>query len=318
MLKGTYIFYQDGKEIARRSNVITKFGKRFLTNFIAGNIPSLSKDMAFGIDGTSATENDTRLGFEFYRTPVLFGSTDIQTSTTGTPPVTTTTYSVVYKTTIPQDVVGEIYEVGLYPSIRTSINNFDSKFVTDFDNISDWLDSSSSNPISSSSNYRIGGNVLTMSALSNSSNTYKATIPTIDMSGYSTADTIRIAYYRADTNLATIKVRLYSEDSKYYEATITPSAGIGYKISDNIPLSTFFSGATSPAPDITNINQVGIVITASSGGSTAVGLDGLRINDEDTFDPIFGMISRSSNSSPIISKVAGRPVDVEYRLDLDF
>jgi hypothetical protein len=312
MLKGTYIFYQDGKEIARRSNVITKFGKRFLTNFIAGNIPSLSKDMAFGIDGTTATENDTRLGFEFYRTPVLFGSTDIQTVSS------VTSYSVVYKTTIPQDVVGEIYEVSLYPSIRTSINNFDSKFITDFDNISDWTDSSSSNPLASTSNYRIGGNVLTMSALSNSSNTYKATIPSIDMSGYSTADTVRLSYYRADANLATIKVRLYSEDSKYYEATIIPSAGTGYKISDNIPLSTFFSGATSPAPDITNINQVGIVITASSGGSTAVGLDGLRINDEDTFDPIFGMISRSSNSSPIISKVAGRPVDVEYRLDLDF
>jgi len=312
MLKGTYIFYKDGKEIARNSNIITKFGKRFLTNFIAGNIPSLAKDMAFGIDGTAATENDTRLGFEFYRTPILFGSTDIQTVSS------VTSYSVVYKTTIPQDVVGEIYEVGLYPSIRTSINNFDSKFITDFDNISDWTDSSSSNPLASTSNYRIGGNVLTMSALSNSSNTYKATIPSVDMSGYSTADTVRISYYRADTNLATIKVRLYSEDSKYYEATITPSGGTGYKISNNIPLSTFFSGATSPAPDITNINQVGIVITASSGGSTAVGLDGLRINDEDTFDPIFGMISRSSSSSPIISKIAGRPVDVEYRLDLDF
>jgi len=31
MLKGTYIFYEDGKEICRQSNVITKFGKRFLT-----------------------------------------------------------------------------------------------------------------------------------------------------------------------------------------------------------------------------------------------------------------------------------------------
>ena len=149
MLKGTYIFYQDGKEIARHSNIITKFGKRFLTNFIAGNIPSLSKDMAFGIDGTTATVNDTRLGFEFYRTPVLFGSTDIQTVSS------VTSYSVVYKTTIPQDVVGQIYEVGLYPSIRTSINNFDSKFITDFDNISDWTDSSNSNPLASTSNYRI-------------------------------------------------------------------------------------------------------------------------------------------------------------------
>jgi hypothetical protein len=312
MLKGTYVFYENGKEVARRSNVITKFGKRFLTNFIAGNIVTLSKDMAFGIDGTSATENDTRLGFEFYRAPVLFGSTDIQTADG------VTTYSVVYKTTIPQDVVGEIYEIGLYPSTRSSINNFDSKFITNFDSIVDWEDSSGINPLNTGSNYRIGGNLLRMSASANSSKEYKSTIPSLNISGYSTADTIRVAYYREDANLSTIKVRLYSDNSKYYEATITPSSGTGYKISTDIPLSTFFSGGTVPAPDNTNINQVGIIITANSSGDTNVGLDGLRINDEDTFDPTFGMISRSSSSSAIVSKVAGRQVDVEYRLDLDF
>lgn len=311
MIKGTYVFYEDGKEIARRSNVITKFGKRFLTNFVAGNISVLGKDMAFGIDSTAANQDNTRLGFEFYRLPVLFGSTDIQTDNS------ITTYAVVYKTTIPQDVVGEIYEVGLYPSNRISINNFDSKFITDFDDVLDWEDSSGINPLTSTSNYRIGGNLLRMTATSGSSKEYKSTIPTLNLSGYSDLDTIRLAYNREDANLSTIKVRLYSESSKYYEATITPSAGTGYKISSDIPLSTFFSGATSPGPDVTNINQIGIVVTASGGGSTTVGLDGLRINDEDTFDPVFGMISRTNLVTPI-SKLAGRQVDVEYRLDLDF
>jgi hypothetical protein len=317
MIKGTYIFYEDGKEIYRSSNVITKFGKRFLTNFIAGNISSSRKDLAFGIDSTAANESNTRLGFEFYRTPVLFGSTDIQTSTAGNPPVTTTTYGVVYKTTIPQDVTAQIYEVGLYPSTRSSVNNFDSKYLTDFDDLLEWEDSSGINPSVVTTNYRIGGNLLRMSSSANSSKEYKATIPTLNLSGYSESDTIRLAYYREDTNLSTIKVRLYSESNKYYEATISPTSGIGYKISDDIPLSTFFSGATSPAPDVKNINQIGIVVTAGSGGTTYVGMDGLRINDEDTFDPIFGMISRTHLATPI-SKVAGRQVDVEYRLDLEF
>lgn len=112
MIKGTYIYYENGKEIYRYSNVITKYGKRFLTNFIAGTDSFSSKAMAFGVDSTAATENDTRLGFEFYRTPVLFGSTDIQTSND------ITSYSVVYKATIPQDVSGYITEVGLYPQFR--------------------------------------------------------------------------------------------------------------------------------------------------------------------------------------------------------
>ena len=72
MIKGTYIFYENGKEILRKSNVITKFGKRFLTNFIAGNILNSNKDMAFGIDSTAASVDDTRLGFEFYRLIFLF------------------------------------------------------------------------------------------------------------------------------------------------------------------------------------------------------------------------------------------------------
>ena len=126
MIKGTYIFYENNKEIYRSSNIITKFGKRYLTNIIAGNVPLVKFDMAFGINSTAATVDDTRLGFEFYRTPILFGSTDIQTSGN------VTTYSVVYKTTLPQDVIAKINEIGLYPSIRTSVNNYDSKYITDF------------------------------------------------------------------------------------------------------------------------------------------------------------------------------------------
>jgi hypothetical protein len=46
-------------------------------------------------------------------------------------------------------------------------------------------------------------------------------------------------------------------------------------------------------------------------------MDGLRINDEDTFDPTFGLISRSILATAL-SKSAGRAVDVEYKLDLAF
>ena len=81
MIKGTYIFYQDNKEIFRSPNIITRFGKRFISNHIAGNIQYSGKDMCFGVDSTAATDLDTRLGFEFYRVPVSLGSTEIQTAT---------------------------------------------------------------------------------------------------------------------------------------------------------------------------------------------------------------------------------------------
>lgn len=309
MIKGTYIFYENGKEICRSENVITKFGKRFITNFIAGNIPTSKKDIAIGIDSTAATVNDTRLGFEFYRLPVTVNSTDIQT-TGGT-----TTYSVIYKSTLPQDIAGEINEVGLYPSSRTSTNNYDSKFITDFNDYLDWTTSGGFNPDVLTSNVKIGDTILKMQSNSTSAQEYQATISPLDISGYSINDTIKLSYYKNDTNLASIKIRMYSSNTSYYETTITPASGTGYKISTDIPLSTALASATG-SPDKTNINKIGIIVTPTSGNTTWVGLDGLRINDEDTFDPIFGLISRSVVTA--LTKPAGRAIDIEYRLDMTF
>ena len=52
--------------------MITKFGKRFLTNYLAGNVAFSAKELAFGIGNTTpdTNGNDTRLDFEFYRVPV--------------------------------------------------------------------------------------------------------------------------------------------------------------------------------------------------------------------------------------------------------
>lgn len=310
MIKGTYIVYQNGKEICRQSNVITKFGKRFLTNYLAGNITNPQKDMAFGIDSTSATENDSRLGFEFYRIPISIASTDIQTVSS------VTTYNIVFKATIPQDVSGQINEIGIYPSARSSINNFDSKFLTDFNDYLDWETSAGLNPNIVTTNQKIGDNMLVMSSNVTSAQEYKTSVFPIDLSGYSVNDTIRLAYYKNDTNLSTIKVRLYTSASDYYEVTVTPASGTGYKMTSSIPMSTVFTSPTG-TPDKQNINQIGIIVTPTSGNSTTVSMDALRINDEDTFDPIFGLISRAVFGTPL-NKTAGRAVDVEYKLELGF
>jgi len=311
MIKGTYIFYENNKEILRSSNIITKFGKRFIANFIAGNIANSNKDIALGIDTTAATDEDTRLGFEFYRLPVTINSTDIQTVSA------VTTYSVVYKTTIPQDVAGQINEIGIYPSTRSSINNFDSKFLADFSDRLDWQISSGANPDYdlTAGRAKIGDSLLTFSSNSTSAQEYfNAT--SLDLSGYSVNDSIKLAYYKNNANLQNIILKLYSSNSDYYTTTITPAGGTGYKITSDILLSTVFATPTG-TPDKTNINKIGITITPTASNTTSVGMDGLRINDEDTFDPIFGLISRSILGSTL-TKLAGRAVDIEYKLDLDF
>jgi hypothetical protein len=354
--------------------MITKFGKRFLTNLIAGNTKSLNKDIAIGIDLTEATENDTRLGFEFYRVPALFGSTEIQTVDN------VSTYSVIFKASIPQDVEGEINEIGLYPSDRSSINNFDSKFLTDFSNYLDWTDEDLFKADFSTNNPKIGNNIIVMQSDGPASNEYFYNIENLDLSGYSVNDTLRLAYRKIDDNLESIIIKFYSSSTEYFEYEITPPAGTGDQITEDISMSLIYAGATNPAPDKSLINKIGITITPSGTDTTYVGFDGLRINDEDTFDPFFGLISRSvvintttisgssgentievdsinnlfigqkvsgtgiatgatitniedntitlsSNNTAAVSgngsfygikKVAGRSLDIEYKLDLDW
>ena len=102
-LVGEYTIYEDGQEVCRNKNLITKFGKRYITQYLAGQSNTNLRDIAIGIGSTAATVNDTQLGFEFYRSPVSVSSIDIQTSSsTGL-----STYGVIYKTTIPVDVVGK-------------------------------------------------------------------------------------------------------------------------------------------------------------------------------------------------------------------
>jgi hypothetical protein len=314
MIKGTYIFYENGQEILRSSNVITKFGKRFLTNLIAGNVNFDKKDIALGIGETSATVNDTRLEFETYRLPVIFGSTDIQTSEG------VTTYSVIYKTTLPVDVAGRITEVGLYPSTRSSIINFDSKFISDFNSYLEWFDESGLHPDVDPDYARIGNDLVLMQSNSGEAQEYISNVPGIDISGYGVSDTFQLAYYKYDTNLNSIQIRFYSSDTDYYYFTPTVASGTGYKLSSDIPLSELI---TSGSPDKRSIVKIGVVLTPTGSTTTEVGMDGLRVNDEDTFDPIFGIISRSilldslGNPNPL-NKIAGRQVDIEYKLDIGF
>lgn len=301
--------------------MITKFGKRFLTSYLAGVSEFTSKDIALGIGNTAATANDTKLEFEFYRLPVTLGSFDI-TQTGGTSENPVFSYTAIYKATIPQDISGVISELGLYPGLRTSTNNYDSKFITSFENNINWLDSSNNTPILRANSTsplftsKIGENMVQIDVNQSTNKEYKNSIVNLDLSGYSVNDSLSIAYKKNDNNVTKIRVKLYSSATQYYYADFTPASGTGDKI-QSISMSSVFSNVSTTAPDPTNITQVGIEVTAGSGGATTVYFDGLRINDEDTFDPSYGLIARSILTTPL-QKPSGRPVDIEYKLQLGF
>jgi hypothetical protein len=307
--------------------MITKFGKRFLIDYLSGGSSLPSKDMAFGIGSTTPNikGNDTKLEFEFYRLPVEMSSIDISQTGVDADNEPVFSYGIIYKTTIPEDISGVISEIALYPGSRTSINNFDSQFISSFTNNFNWSDGSL-NPVLQANTQDSAGAYTFLSKISDSMVRIDATTSaakeytaddSYDISGYSVNDTLSIAYKKADNNLSKIRIKFYSSAQSYYYIDFTPVSGTGDKI-QSLSLNNLFSNYTAAPnlPDPSSIIKIGVEVTAS-GGNTTVYFDAIRLNDEDTFDPSYGMISRSVLSTPLIKK-PGRPVDIEYKLLLGF
>ena len=312
-VSGEYIFYEDGKEVGRNKNLITKFGKRYLTQYLAGQSNTNLKDVAIGIGSTAASVNDTQLGFEFYRSPVTMSSIDIQTnSTTGV-----SSYGVVHKTTIPVDVVGVISEIGIFPTVSLSSTDYASNSISTFEDNQSWADSSGAFPsVLTTPTPKIGTYYLSMGAAASGTKQYFNNF-NIDISGYSALDSLTIAYRQVDLNLDYVFVRMYDSNNSYYEIRYAGDVSTGNKIKSLTLNNLYSSGYGSGAPDQTSIVKIGVGVKAKSSGATAVLFDGLRINDEDAFRTDYGLISRSVLSTPIV-KTLGKQMVIEYRIGLSF
>ena len=318
---GEYVFYEDGKEIHRSKNILTKFGKRYITQYLAGQQLSPDKDIAIGVGSTAATVNDTQLDFEFYRSAVNLSSVDIQTS-----PITgVSTYGVVYKTTIPVDVSGIINEVGLFPSITFGTTDYASRSISSFEDSQFWTDSTGGSPsLVMTPSPKIGAYYSSIDVATSQSKNYFYDL-NLDISGYSANDSMTLAYYQSDLNLDYIFFRAYDSNNNYYEMRypgetalqFTGASPLGYKVKPLNLSSLYSSGFTSGTPDQTSIVKISIGVKAKSSGATNVLLDGLRINDEDSFRSDYGMISRSVLTD-LITKTLGKQMDIEYRLGLSF
>jgi len=323
-IQGTYTFYKDGIEVGKSNNILTKFGKRFLTNYLAGSTSFNSKNIVIGIGDTAPTVNDNKLEFEFYSSPVDITSPNIVTD-----PITgITTYSIVFKTTLPNDVVGVIKEVGLFPAQSSTKTDYSDRYISSFENSLPWTDSAGNNPnLVVSPTPRLGSylfEIVAPSVTSPSTFSTKEYFFSTDfnLSGYSIYDSLTLAFRQADTNLDYVYVRFYSGVSDYFEARILGDSSITSPASPNkikkIFLSDLFNSPyKNGSPDSTIINKILVGIKSKTISGTTAYMDGLKINDEDSFDPTYGLISRSVLTDPI-TKSSGSQVDIEYKIGLSF
>lgn len=293
--------------------MITKFGKRFITSYLANGLSFNKKDLAIGIGSTAVTANDTDMEFEFYRSGVFLGSTDIQTSTSSGQ----TTYAVVYKTTLPVDVEGIIKEIGLFPTTNLSNTDYSSRYISTFEDVTLWADSSGNQPTTVSTPApQIGSSYFQVTASAGQTKYYSINTQ-FDMSGYGINDKMSIAFNQSDTNLDYVYVKFYSSSTAYKEVRFAGALSTGNKILKVSMDSVFNSTYTSTdLVDFSSIIKIEVGAKAKTSACTVL-LDALKIDDNNTYNSQYGLISRSVLTDPIVKKL-GVEMDIEYKINLGF
>jgi len=297
MLKGIYVFKQNGLEIGRSENVITTNGKNAIIQYLANTTNDWASAISIGGISTTESASDTNLYYEFARTAVTLKSYSL-----GSPNL------IIVKGTIDSSVYANIYEIGIYPANTGSIfGTRDRLIVEDFSNLTNWTTSSgtayTSTAFSGGSPYspRFGANSISMSANSTITNTFYST----NLSSYSSLDTIDILANVASGKSGTLTLTLTDINGNTASfATYTFGSTTGYQII-SLPMPS----------NIFGLSTVSTIQIQTSGTNSAITLDVIRVGVKAELTPSTSLVSRSALTTPIV-KNYGTPLDIEYYLQI--
>jgi len=273
--------------------MITTKGKQFIKRYMAHQVGDIARSISVGAGGLAENVAHTALQFEIGRADIYLISYDYVND------------KIVFKASLPQDLSGKIYEVGLWSQgTSTAAGQFTSKLLTTFDSVGEvW-----SNGSFQTANARLGVDALRFTPSASTTVIGALNNLFIDLSGNSGADQFSVAYYNSNANVANFKVRFKTDNSNYYTIQIT-SPATGYQVSTVAKSAATVTGNPSWA----NITTIEVEVVAGAGGSASIDFDGLRIEDTDTIDPNYVMVAREALVTPV-TKVAGRVTDIEFNL----
>jgi hypothetical protein len=273
--------------------VITTVGKLQIKRYLAHQVPDIAKVIAVGIGPVAENVSHTALQFEIGRADIKLISYDY------------TNNKIVFKASIPQEISGKIYEVALWSQpVSIPAGEYHSRLLTTFDSASELWSAGSYQ----TANARIGVDALRFTPAASATVSAALNNMFIDLSGNSGADQFSIAYYNGNANVANFKIRFKVDNSNYYTVQVT-SPATGYQISTVAKSAATATGT----PDWSNIKIIEVEVVAGAGGSASIDFDGVRIEDVDTIDPSYVMVSRELLVSPV-TKVAGRVMDIEFSI----
>ena len=293
MLKGTYVFKQNGIEIGRSENVITTNGKQAIVQYLANSSNEWAAALSVGGINTATSVSDTTLYYEFARSAVTLKSFKL-----GSPNI------IIVKGTLDASISANIYEVGVYPSNTASIfGTRDRLLIEDFSTLTNWTGTYTSNAFAAGTVYspRYGSYSLNVPANTTISNsTYS-----LNVSSYSTLDTLDILANVVSGKSGTITVTL--TDINGNTAVFAPfsfGSTAGYQVL-SLPMPT----------SIFTLSTVSSIQIQTTGANSAIVLDVIRVGVKAELTESTSLVSRSVLTDPIV-KTSGTPLDIEYYLQL--
>jgi hypothetical protein len=255
--------------------------------------------LAFGIGDKVEDVLDRKLQFEIGRADITVTAYDFVNN------------QLVFKAPLPDDLEGTVYEIALFSQETNSLaGDFGSVLLTSFDSDEeDWIDPTSGAASAfSTTNTRVGADSLRLVATASTTTRSVLEGVAFDFSGNTSADKFVLAC-NVSANVSNVKLLLKTDNSNYYTITYTPAAG--YRFSGQ----SLGSAVPTGSPDWEDINMMEVQVTATSGGSATIDFDGIRIEDTDTPNPEYVMVSRELLSVPFV-KDSGRIQAIEFAINV--
>ena len=305
-LKGEYIFYKDGIEVARSENIVTNDGKEALISYLNRRDSEYASRIILGSGTSTPLATDQFLEFEVFPTSVYFRTLDF----------TQTPTQIVFRSTIPPTFKGVVRESGL--STLGGINlsdlndvNDNNEIVATFDSdFEAWSISSGVafhvNDLEGTPRLRVGDSGLefTVPSTQTKTSTWSANAP---LESYISSDKIKVAFHISGAVPSQISIKFSNDSLNFYTLPISSGMVVGY----NILTFNVSQLVATGNPVIQNTESMTVTVTAA-GSQSVVTMDAIRFDNYSSVEkPI--LVSRSVLSTPLVVE-GGYPFDVEYRL----
>jgi hypothetical protein len=303
MIEGTYRITSSGSTVAEYKNMLTANGLLVINQYLANVVPDWAGSLAIGTLSTNSTASTTTaLDYEILRFPVTLKAYRTVSGSN----------QMALKATIDPETVFQAYEFGIFPMRVNKLLFRDHFKITDFTEqiaaSSSWYIGSSPAPTASvSPTPRSGGSGIKISTGQTASLIFYS-----NFADYNDADSLDLLYYCASATTSTSSITVYFSDDS--------TSGNVWSASGTIPATssgTYTHKVLSfqPKPDAFTDTMYSCSIQFAGSGGTLL-LDHLKVTTGQAKPTDQLLTSRTTSASPLVTKVYGQPMEIEYYIQV--